>query len=143
MRRRLVPPPILTAAVALALRGGEWFEVIGGSWAPDSTVLSIAKRRLREKWSTSFRVRPELYKTGWDCYSFQYQGFTTKDGRKLIQVNAFFADAAETLHGEFNYAHAWVLPFRGAFFFRAAFDPMTNAVTTFEVFRPSGWRMGV
>jgi hypothetical protein len=134
MRRPLVPPAILHATNALALRGGEWFEVTGGSWEPDSKVLSIAKRRLHEQWLTRFRGDPELYETWLDCYCFQFQGFTAKDGRRLVHVNAFFADVVETLHGEFDYSQVWVRPFRGAHFFRAAFDPMTNAVTTFEVF---------
>jgi len=135
MRRPPPPPSILGASNALALRGGEWFEVTGGSWKPDSAGLSITKFRVHEQWLTYFRGHPEQYKAGWDRYSFQYTGFTTRDGlRRLIQVNAFCVDDVETLYGEFNYSREWVQPFRGgSCFFGAVFDPMMKAVTSFEM----------
>lgn len=125
----------LNAMTTYALESGQWVEVAGGMWSPDSTTISSVQDQVHKHFANYLHGKLDWFK--WERYAFQYQGITTEDGKKLIRINAFCTDLVDSFQMKFDYSHNWLVVFGGGpCFFKGDLDVEKSSFESFKVNAP-------
>ena len=102
---------------AYAQERNHWFEVKGGSWKPDTTILAELKKQIVPAAQKAAKARGQKLRP-WREYNFQYQGME-ENKRRYILVNAFCSFTEKT-----DLSENWlVFMDGGACFFSGKYDP--------------------
>ena len=140
MKRLWLVPLCFCLGTAFGLDAGEWIQVKGGSWEPDSVTLATAEPVLRR--ALEAHLGHKLDSTQWQKYSFQYQGWFEPSGRHTVKINAFCADlaalAAKEFHSPFDFTAHWYRSRGGggSCFFSANYDVASRSVSNLKVNAP-------
>ncbi|SRR5258706_8034875 len=115
------------ASVANATAENLWVEVEGGSWVPNTEVISRLKEHIEPFVSNKAKTEGRKLRE-WKTYNFQYQG-REENGKKFVYVNAFcINDKRWQLKKQVVFVFDG-----GTCFFNLKYDPKTNQFFSLQI----------